>query len=94
MKAENISLIVDSICKDLGIKYNSKNPHYISLQQDVLKMRKIYLQLKETIEILMEIEDRHNLNGLREKMEVIIRELDEADHLVIKLAKQIKDDAK
>jgi soluble cytochrome b562 len=39
--------------------------------------------------ILSEIEDRHNLKDLRKNMEEIIKELDDADHLVIRLARQL-----
>lgn len=90
-KAEKVSLIIDSICKELGIEYCSSNPHLITLQEDVKKMSKIYLQLKEMIGILVEIEDRHEINGLREKFEGLVQELNAADHLLIKLARQLKD---
>ena len=89
MKAEKISLIIASICKELGVEYNSCNPHLVTLQEDAIKMGKIYLQLKEIIGILSEIEDRHELNGLKEKFEIIIKELDEADHLLVRVAKEL-----
>jgi soluble cytochrome b562 len=85
-KAEKVSLIINSICKELGINYCSVNPHYITLTEDAQKMSKIYLQLKEMLGIIKEIEDRHEINGLRENFEKIIAELDEADHLLIKVA--------
>lgn len=89
MKAESISLIIDSVCKKLGIPYSSVNPHLVTLEEDVQKMAKIYLQLKQIMGILAEIEDRHDLQDLKESMGEIIKELDSADHLVIKLARQI-----
>ena len=91
MKAQNISLIIDSVCKELGIPYSSVNPHLVTLDEDVRKMSKIYLQLKQIIGILVEIEDRQDLGRLREKMEGIIQELNEADHLVIRLARDLED---
>lgn len=91
MKAEKISLIIDSICKECGIDYCSTNPHYISLVEDAQKMGKIYLQLKEITGIIQEIEDRHNLKDLRVKFDELIKELDNADHLLIKLAHKLKD---
>jgi L-2-hydroxyglutarate oxidase LhgO len=91
MKAQAISLIIDSVCKELGIPYCSINPHLVTLDEDVRKMSKIYLQLKQIIGILTEIEDRHDLKDLREKMEKIIKELNEADDLVIRLARQLEE---
>jgi len=89
MKAQNISLIIDSVCKELRIPYCSINPHLVTLDEDVRKMSKIYLELKQIIGILVEIEDRQDLGRFREKMEGIIQELNEADHLVIRLAKEL-----
>jgi hypothetical protein len=89
MKAEKVSLIIASVCKELGINYCSTNPHYVTLIDDAQKMSRIYLQLKEIMGIVKEIEERHELNGLRKKFETIIKELDEADHLLIKVAKEL-----
>lgn len=91
MKSERISLIIDSVCKELGIDFCSKNPHLISLKEDVEKMSKIYLKLKEMIGIIKEIEERQNLKGLREKFDIIIKHLDETDHDVIRLAKKLQE---
>ena len=89
MKAENISLIIDSVCKELGINYCSVNPHIVTLKEDAMKLSKMYLKLKEMIGILKEIEDRHELNGLREKIETIVNELQDAEPLVIKVAREL-----
>jgi len=89
MKAEKISLIISSVCKEQGIDYCSTNPHMVSLYEDAKKMAKMYLQLKEIMGILVEIEDRHNLNGLRKKFESIIHELDVADHTLITVAREM-----
>jgi hypothetical protein len=89
MKALKISLVIDSVCKELGIPYCSINPHLITLDEDVRKMSSIYLQLKQIIGTLLEIEDRHDLQNLRKNMQKIIKELNEADHEVIKLARQL-----
>ena len=92
MKAESISLIIDSVCKKLRIPYCSVNPHLVTLEEDVQKMAKIYLQLKEIMGILSEIESRtfgQDLTNFKESMEEIIKDLDDADHLVIRLARQL-----
>jgi hypothetical protein len=90
MRAEKISLTIDSICKKLGIEYCSTNPHYITLQEDIEKMSKVYLQLKCILGLLQEIEERHNLGELRNKFEILIQELEDADHDIIKLARELK----
>jgi hypothetical protein len=89
MEGLNISYIIQQVCKHLNIEYTSKNKTYLSIHEDVRKMSKIYLELKQIIGILVEIEDRQDLGRLREKMEGIIQELNEADHLVIRLAKEL-----
>lgn len=91
MKAENISLIIDSVCKTQGIEYNSCNPHLVTLKEDVIKLGKLYRDLKIMIGILVEIEDRHDLGNLRKKLETIINELNRTDHLIIKLAKDLNE---
>ncbi len=91
MKAEKLSLIIDSICKELGIDYSSCNPHLVTLYEDAQKLGKMYLQLKEMVGIIQEIEDRHDLNGLRAKFDIVIKHLDETDHDLINLARQLKD---
>jgi hypothetical protein len=91
MKAEKLSLIIDSICKELGIEYCSSNPHLVTLQEDAMKMSKMYLQLKEMAGILKEIEERHELNGLRGKFDELIKEIDCADHLLIRVARELKE---
>lgn len=91
MQGEKISYLINSICKEQGIDYCSMNPHLYTLYEDAQKMGKIYLQLKEIMATIQEIEERHDLKKLREKFELLIKELDEADHLIIKLAKDLKD---
>ncbi len=90
-KCEKISLMIDSICKELEIPYSSTNPHYVTLMEDALKLSKIYLQLKETLGAIKEIEDRHELNGLKDKFDILIKELDTADHDVFKLMRKLKE---
>jgi hypothetical protein len=84
--------MIESICKKNNILYKSANPLYTNAKEDALKMRDIYLKIKEIIETLLEIEERHNLIGLRKQFENIIKELDDADHSVIRLAREIKND--
>lgn len=92
MESTYISYMIENICKNHGIPYKSSNPLYTNAKEDALKMRDIYLKIKEIIETLLEIEERHNLIGLRKQFENIIKELDDADHSVIRLAREIKND--
>ncbi len=91
MRAEKISLMIHSICKEKGINYSSVNPEVVSLYEDAQKLGKLYLALKEIIGLVKDIEDRHKVKGLKKKFEEIIQELDTADHAVIKLARELKD---
>jgi len=91
MRSINISLMIDAICKELEIKYDSKNPHYQSFVDDAIKLGGIYRDLKIMIGEIQDIELRHNLIGLKEKFDTIIKHLDETDHALIQLARQLKD---
>jgi len=90
-KCENISLIISSICKEQGIDYCSTNPHLITLMEDAQKINKIYIQLKNIIEILIEIEDRHNITGLKELIEQDLLQLDKIDHHLLQIAKKMRE---
>ena len=89
MNSAYISYIIEDICQKNGIKYKSSNPYYNIAIKDAEKIGEIYRQLKEIIGDLIEIEERHNL-GLKEKFENIIKDLDNTDHSLIKLAKEIQ----
>lgn len=91
MKSEKISLTIDSICKKYGICYESINPHFRSFLDDAIKLGCMYQDLKTMIGDIMDIEDRHGLNGIKVKMDEVIKELDRADHEIIKLARQLMD---
>ena len=87
--AIKISLIIDSVCKELGINYISCNPHLVTAQEDAIKLKKIYLQLKQISEIIKEIETRHDLGELKEQFELLIKNIDNADTDIIRLAKEL-----
>lgn len=38
MKAIQISMIIDEVCKQLGIDYQSKNPHYYEEDKKIPKL--------------------------------------------------------
>lgn len=91
MKSEKISLIIDGICKELGIDYNSKNSHYLTFLADAMKLGRIYQDLKIMIGDIKDIEMRHGFAGIKDKFEEIIKELDIIDQEVIQLSKQLRD---
>ncbi len=81
-----ISCIINEVCRKLGINYSSK-----FLEDDynnsVERLAKIYLQLKEIIGELSEIEEKNrDINGLSEIFENAIKKLESIDHEIIKEA--------
>jgi hypothetical protein len=89
MDSAHISYIIENICEKYNIPYKSTNPHYDISVKDAEKIGEIYQQLKEIIGNIIDIEERHNL-GLRKKFEDIINELDNTDHALIRLAKELQ----
>lgn len=96
MDSAHISAIIEGICKKQEIDYKSSNPHYTNLIKDAEKLGKIYRDLKILLGDLQEIEDRHNLNPqIVDALEKVIQEITDADHIIIKIAREIlKDEEK
>ena len=90
INGERISLTIDSICKKYGIEHKSINPHYLAQLRDAERLHEIYLNIKKIINELKEIEERHKINGLSKILEDDIHKLENVDHDIIKLVKQIK----
>lgn len=90
MDSAHISAIIEGICKKQGINYKSNNPHYTTFVDDAITLGTIYQDLKILLGKLQEIEDRHNLNPqIVDALEKAIKELEDADHVIIKIAKEI-----
>jgi hypothetical protein len=90
MESAHLSAIIECACKKCGINYTSSNPHYTTLVEDAMKLSNIYKDLKCMLGILQDIEDRHTLNPqIVVKLEQAIKELFEADHVIIKVAKEL-----
>jgi predicted extracellular nuclease len=86
----HISAIIEGICKKQGINYKSSNPYYTTLVDDAIKLGCIYQDLKIMLGNLQEIEDRHHLNPqITDALEKTIKELNDADHIIIRIAKEI-----
>ena len=86
----HISAIIESICKKQGINYKSANPHYTNLTKDAEELGNVYRDLKIILGKLQEIEDRHNVNPqIIDTLEKVIKEIDEADHIIIRVAKEL-----
>jgi hypothetical protein len=92
MKAEKISLIIASICKEKGIEYCSTNPHYITLVEDAVKLGKLYLELRIMAGDIQEILDRHNITGLEQLLYDDLKALENTEHDLLKLAQKLKDE--
>jgi hypothetical protein len=84
-----ISCIINEVCRNLRINYSSKfleDNHNKSVE----KLSKIYLQLKEIIGDLSEIEENNrDINGLSKIFENAIKKLECIDHSLIKSAIRI-----
>ena len=87
---EKICYIIESICKKLGINYISKHVNYSNFKKDAIKLAEIYLKLKEIIADLVEIEEKYNINGLKQLLEDDIHKLDNIDHDLIKISKELR----
>lgn len=73
-----------------GIDYKSNNPAYDNLMKDAEELGQIYLDLKIILGRLQEIEDKHNLDSkIVVSLETVIQELSDADHIIVKIAKEI-----
>ncbi len=94
MKAEKISHIIATICKEKGIPYISSNPDYNMFVQDASRLGEIYLELKVFAGELYEIEQRHEIKGLSQVFEKCIKELDSIEHELIYIAKKINKEKK
>lgn len=90
MRTAHISYIIENICRKLGIEYNSSNPSYNNLVKDAEELGQVYLDLKIILGKLQDIEDKHNLNSqITDALEKVIEELNDADHIIVKIAKEI-----
>ncbi|MHA1470631.1 MAG: hypothetical protein ACTSSP_08750 [Candidatus Asgardarchaeia archaeon] len=81
-----ISSIITEVCRNLGIHYKSKFLEE-SRNNSVDRLSKIYLQLKEIIGELSEIEENNrDINGVVCIFENAIKQLEEIDHEIIQEA--------
>lgn len=86
---KNISKVIVDCCKRNGINYCSsylKNPQ---LYEDALRLRDIYLQLKEISADLQEIAERHKVESMYKILEDDILKIEKADHDVLRLAQKL-----
>jgi hypothetical protein len=90
MESAHLSAIIECACKKCGINYTSSNPHYVKIAEDACKLADIYKDLKIMLGTLQEIEENHNLNPqIVDRLESAIKELYKADHVIIKVAKEL-----
>ena len=90
MESARLSHIVSETCKKMGIPYCSNNPQYSQFLIDAEKLRDIYIQLKCIVADLVEIEERHKIEGLSRLLVDDIKQLDVINHDVIKIATRLK----
>ena len=86
----NISKAISEACHRLGINYTS--PYLDQYKEDLKTLADIYLQLKQIIDQLYEIEERYNrVNHVREVLEKDINLLMKIDHDIIAEAQKLKE---
>lgn len=89
--AERISHVISTICKELGIPYQSINPNYTAFVRDAIRLGEIYRDLKGMIGDLLEIEERHQVDGLGKLLQDDVEELNYHAHHIVRVAKAIQD---
>ena len=85
----NISKVITEICHKLNINY--KSPFLDQYKEDLKTLADIYIQLKQIIDQLYEIEKRYSkVNHLRETLEKDIELLLKIDHDIVKEVQELK----
>jgi len=90
--SKNISQMIVNICKKLEIPYTSSNLDFHNFIDDAVELVEMYSQLKVIMGKLVEIEERHQIDGLSKLINIDLEKLNEIDHDLIKFAKRIKEE--
>ena len=76
-----ISALIENECKRQGIDYTSPyHDKILDYQADINELVKMYLELKEIIGKLSEIEDKYQISGMANLIEKDIKMLSKIDH--------------
>jgi hypothetical protein len=87
---KNISITIMSVCKKYNIPYESVNFKHKDFCNDAIRLGEIYKELQLILGDLLEIEERHNVNGLGELLKDDILQLETIEHDIIKIANKIR----
>lgn len=82
-----ISYRIEMICKSLKIKYHSKHLKKSNFHVDALKLRELYLQMKQITAEIIEIADKHGAEDLSTYLWKDVNLIENVDHDIAKLAK-------
>ena len=86
----NISKIISEVCHKLSIDYTS--PYLDQYKEDLKTLADIYLQLKQIIDQLYEIEERYSkVNHVRKVLEKDINLLMKINHDIIAEAQKLRE---
>ena len=88
---ERISYTIEKVCKHLGIDYKSKNLEDKQTAKDAIRLGKCYTKLKRVAGELLEISERHQIDGLGEWLEKEIEMIERCDHDIAQIASIIKE---
>jgi len=90
MEAKRISLTIVEVCQKLGINYCSDNFQHNQMIDDARRLGQIFMDLKIIAGDLEAISERHNIDGLKNIIHKEALEIEKIDHVIIKLAQQIR----
>ena len=85
---KNLSYLIEEICKQKGVEYHS--PNCTKIIGDACRLADIYIELKQIIGELKELEISYEIKGIGKLLEDDIEALDKIDHDIIKLAYRLK----
>jgi len=85
---KNLSFLIEEICKQKGLEYHST--HCTKIISDACRLGDIYIELKQIIAELQELEIAYEIKGIGKILEDDIVELSKIDHDLIKLAHKLK----
>lgn len=87
----HISYLVERACKKLGIKYES--PHLKAkgdVIKDAIRLQEIYRELHEILGDLVDISERHQIDGLGSMIQQEIALIEQCDHDINRIAMLMK----
>lgn len=90
----HISYLVERACENAGIEYHSPYLKNGEAYKDAERLGILYMKLKRIAGELQDISEKHNIDGLGEKLAAEIQFIEHSSHGIIKVAQIIKNSRK